>query len=159
MGVDNASGQSQKAYIQAEKYFVSFHKILIINLVFYILSIQSTDKDTHFFQYTYRNYLKRVKNKFFCHSENYSYLFSNFIECGTEGIDEAGSADGLVRVTVKDGRIVVEGAEGETVRVYDMMGCEVHHNTALADEPSALPGGVYLVKVGNLPARKVVVVR
>ncbi|MGX8712414.1 MAG: leucine-rich repeat protein [bacterium] len=77
---------------------------------------------------------------------------------GTEGIDEAGSADGLVRVTVKDGRIHVEGAEGKTVRVYDMMGREVHHAT-LADEPSALPVGVYLVKVGNLPARKVVVVR
>ena len=31
LGVGNASSQSQKAYIQAEKYFVSFHKILIIN--------------------------------------------------------------------------------------------------------------------------------
>ena len=31
LGVRYASSQSQKAYIQAEKYFVSFHKILIIN--------------------------------------------------------------------------------------------------------------------------------
>jgi hypothetical protein len=31
LGVGNASSQSQEAYIEAEKYFVSFHKILIIN--------------------------------------------------------------------------------------------------------------------------------
>ncbi len=58
-----------------------------------------------------------------------------------------------------DGRIVVRGAEGMMVRVFDMVGREVYHTTSPATEPSALPGGIYMVKVGTLPARKVVVMR
>ena len=45
---------------------------------------------------------------------------------------------------------MVKGATDE-VRVFDMMGRGVRNN--------ALPSGVYLVKVGDHPARKVVVVR
>jgi hypothetical protein len=55
LGVCSASGQSQKAYIQAEKYFVSFHKILIINLLFYFPNHQLTYKDTHFSIYINNN--------------------------------------------------------------------------------------------------------
>ena len=50
---------------------------------------------------------------------------------------------------VMDGRIHVSGVDGMAVRVYDMMGRNVRNE--------ALPVGVYMVKVGNLPARKVVV--
>lgn len=52
-------------------------------------------------------------------------------------------------VYVRGGSIVVEGAEGETVQVFDIMGHLVHN--------SSLDAGVYLVKVGSHPARKVVV--
>lgn len=51
--------------------------------------------------------------------------------------------------------IVIEGATGMAVSVYDMMGREVFNG--LAGKTHALPAGVYLVKVGTLPARKVVV--
>lgn len=45
-----------------------------------------------------------------------------------------------------------EGAEGETVRVYDVQ-------TFTHSSHQALPTGVYMVKVGQHPARKVVVLR
>ena len=48
-------------------------------------------------------------------------------------------------------RIVVEGADGETVQVFDMMGRTIHNE--------ALPTGVYMVRVGDRPARKVAVIR
>ena len=72
----------------------------------------------------------------------------------TEGIEDVGGQSLSFRVYAVEGRIIVEGAEGETVRVYDVMGREV-----TAGGTPALPGGVYLVKVGNHPARKVVVLR
>lgn len=53
-------------------------------------------------------------------------------------------------------RIIVEGAEGKTVRIFDITGRLTqtfkHSNT------QTFPTGVYLVNVGNLPAKKVVVV-
>ena len=55
------------------------------------------------------------------------------------------------RLWVIDGRIIVEGAEGEPIRIYDITGRSVRNGN--------LPAGVFLVKVGNCPARKVVVIR
>ena len=90
---------------------------------------------------------------------------------GTEGIGEVGEQRSEVRVYAVEGRIIVEGAEGETVRVYDVMGRMVTCSSrtyapALTGTPSNLEGefrvptsGVYFVKVGQYPARKVVVIR
>lgn len=50
-----------------------------------------------------------------------------------------------------------EGAEGETVRVYDVTGRMVQTFTYSSNQP--VPAGVYMVKVGQHPARKVVVLR
>ena len=65
------------------------------------------------------------------------------------GMDEV-EADG-VRITSQRGSILVEGAEGRDVRVYDMLGRPVGDH--------ALPAGIYMVRVGNLPTRKVAVIR
>ena len=75
-------------------------------------------------------------------------LVAYFASNSTEGIDDI-AADGI-RICVKDGRVVVEGGR-EEVYVYDMVGCSVRNDN--------LPSGVYLVKVGKRPARKVVVMR
>ena len=56
-----------------------------------------------------------------------------------------------INIYTLDGHIVVEGAEGESVRIYDITGRSVHNE--------ALPTGVYMVKVGDRPARKVVVMK
>ena len=76
---------------------------------------------------------------------------------GTEGIEEVGSQRSEVRVYAVDGKIVVDGAEGETVRVYDVTGRMVQTFTHSSHQ--ALPAGVYMVNVGQHPARKVVVLR
>lgn len=67
---------------------------------------------------------------------------------GTDGIDDIDAAN--IRIYSEAGRIVVEGTTDE-VNVYDMTGRSVRNDN--------LPAGVYMVKVGNLPARKVVVMR
>ena len=93
---------------------------------------------------------------------------------GTEGIEEIDASN--IKVYANDGRIVVEGTTDE-VRVYDMMGRMITHSsgthastTATRRSPSSnleeeqmvfnVPtSGVYLIKVGILPAKKVVVMK
>lgn len=81
-----------------------------------------------------------------------SLTLTAYFASTTDGIDDI-ETDGI-RVYVVDGRIIVEGAENETVRVFDLMGLCVGDNCS-----QRLTTGVYLVKVGSLPARKVVVIK
>ena len=74
-----------------------------------------------------------------------AYFASN----STEAIDDVNESN--IKVYAIGGRIVVEGRENRPVWVLDMYGRVVDNGR--------LPSGVYLVKVGNLPARKVVVIR
>ncbi len=76
-------------------------------------------------------------------------LIGYFVADSTEGISDI-DADGL-RIYSENGRIAIEGAEGEAVAIYDMMGRDVCNDN--------LPAGVYMVRVGNHPARKVAVIR
>jgi len=78
----------------------------------------------------------------------WSRFESKYVE-DCDGIDDV--ADAAIRVCVRDGRIEVLGAEGEAVAVYDLAGRNVANH--------ALPTGVYLVRVGHRPARKVTVAR
>ena len=81
--------------------------------------------------------------------QNYAIweLFSEIIEdCGV-GVPE--NELPAVNIHVESDRIVVEGAEDETVRVFDITGRLIRNE--------ALPAGVYLVQIGNRPAQKVVV--
>lgn len=75
-----------------------------------------------------------------------AYFVSNG---GTEGIGEIDEDD--IRISVLDGCILVEGINNEEVRVYDITGRMVQNRS--------LPSGVYIVKIGTLPAQKVVVMR
>lgn len=76
--------------------------------------------------------------------------FTAYFEAdGTEGIDDIEADD--IRIYSIDGRIVIEGAEGKDVTVYDLEGRIVRNES--------LPTGVYLVKVGDIPTRRVVVLR
>ncbi len=78
---------------------------------------------------------------------DYWMNFSRITE-DCNGINDIEADD--ISIYSADGRIVVEGATDE-VNVFDMMGRRVRNN--------ALPAGVYMVKVSDYPARKVVVVR
>ena len=78
---------------------------------------------------------------------------------GTLGIDDLEAAD--VTVFATDNKIVVRGAEGNAVFVFDVNGRMLHkQNAAAASEEFVMNNsGVYLVKVGNAPAKRVVVMR
>lgn len=76
-----------------------------------------------------------------------------------EGIDGAEALN--VKVYASNGQIVVEGAEGNDVTLYDVNGRMMavkrdEHAPLRFDAPAS---GTYMIKIGNWPARKVVVIR
>lgn len=78
---------------------------------------------------------------------------------GEEGIEE--TVEEGAKIYQSNGQIVVESAEGSRVMVYDVFGrvlATKRDDGGLLrfDAPAA---GVYLVRVGDAPARKVAVVR
>lgn len=88
-----------------------------------------------------------------------SFEITNIQENGTEltfhvhFLNQQGIDDSEVmgyRLWVMDGRIVVDGTSDE-VHIFDIVGREVRN--------SGLRNGVYLVKIGDRPAKKVVVVK
>lgn len=90
-----------------------------------------------------------------CHSDSlyaaapyWSQFHNIHADCGAgiDGVEE----DGISIYTLGD-RIIVEGAEGENVSIFDITGRSICNNS--------LPAGVYLVKIGDRPARKVVVMK
>ncbi len=76
---------------------------------------------------------------------------SNIATNSSVGIN-SNDYDGI-NVYSRDGHIIVDGTNGESIAIYDMFGRNV------GDCSQAFPTGVYMVKVGNHPARKVVVIR
>lgn len=94
-------------------------------------------------------------------SKSSDVILSNIANSGSVGISEPESTDNPIRITTSLGQIVVEGVEGLEVRVFDVMGrripeLEIHHSEFKIDVPAS---GVYIVKIGNLPAHKVVVIK
>ena len=85
--------------------------------------------------------------------------FTNYQPINTEGI---GDVDGSnAKVYSADGGIVVDGADGKTVTLYDAAGHQLavrcnEYDDIRFDIPAS---GTYLVKVGDAPARRIVVVR
>ena len=58
------------------------------------------------------------------YTEAWSTYFSQIVEdCGSEGIDDIATSD--IKVYARDGRIVVEGADGQQVNVFDLMGRKI----------------------------------
>lgn len=80
--------------------------------------------------------------------DNYTAV-AHFEADSTESITGVDARN--AKVYTLGGRIIVEGAEGEAVRIFDITGCSVRNE--------ALHTGVYIVKVGDRLARKVVVMK
>lgn len=76
-----------------------------------------------------------------------------------EGISDVESAN--IMVYQRNGQIVVEGAAGEAVYMYDINGRLLERKTESGERRTfdVPASGAYLIKVGNYPARKVVVIR
>ncbi len=89
-------------------------------------------------------------------ADSYWGPFSNVLFEDCSGIDNAENDD--IHVYTRNGRIVVDGVDGEPVAVYDIMGrCRV--TTTIVDSFACLPvpTGVYMVRVGDRPSKRVVV--
>ena len=81
----------------------------------------------------------------------------------TTGIGEIENGKSKIEVHVADGHIIVEGAEGETLQVFDMIGrqminCKIP-NPKFEIQNSTLPTGVYMLKIGDYPSQKINVIR
>lgn len=66
----------------------------------------------------------------------------------SDGIKDVDASD--ITIYSRDGQIIVEGTFDE-VQLFDIVGRNIRNET--------LPAGVYIIKIGNHPARKVVVIR
>lgn len=77
-------------------------------------------------------------------------------EEGIDGVDALNA-----KIYQRNGQVVVEGAEGNTVTLYDVNGrvlaTKHDNNMLLSFEVPAT--GTYMIKIGNYPARRVVVIR
>ena len=76
-----------------------------------------------------------------------------------DGIDDVDMSD--VTIYSTDSKIVVRGAENQSVYVFDVNGRVITSEVSAAEtcEFRMASTGVYLVKVGNAPAKRVLVVR
>lgn len=75
------------------------------------------------------------------------------------GIDDKGIL--TAKIYQRNGQVVVEGVDGNTVTLYDVNGrvlaTKQDYGTVIRfDAPAS---GTYMIKIGNYPARKVVVIR
>ncbi len=90
---------------------------------------------------------------------NANITLTAVFERDNDGIDNVDANSATVYST--DGKIVVRGAADGDVLVYDVNGRLVCSELRVADgcEFRMAAAGVYLVKVGNAPAKRVIVVR
>ena len=88
-----------------------------------------------------------------------------YIDAATGGTNaiSAVAADNAVTVRSQQNRIVIEGGKGNEVQVLDISGRQLLKGAIITTQheiaTASLPAGLYLVKVGNHPAQKVVVIR
>ena len=96
-------------------------------------------------------------------SKSSSIILSNIATNGNVGILDVDMTN--IKVLSKDGKIIVHNTLGKSVQVFDMEGRTIFvaNNTYSSNDGqvsiSVPKSGVYLVKVGEYPARKVVVIK
>lgn len=93
-------------------------------------------------------------------SDSYWRQFADKYVESCNAIDTYASND---KVYVSNGEIIVEGAEGETVRVFDVAGRLIMATDIVESYTKngtmRLPTGIYFVRIGNGTAHKVIVSR
>ena len=75
----------------------------------------------------------------------------------TQGIDER-VAERRDKVTTSGLTVTVENSDGEAVKIYDITGRQLMSTTSKLSTTSLPTSGVYIVKVGNRAAQKIVVI-
>lgn len=92
---------------------------------------------------------------------NSDTIFTVFFEEGEEpeGIDNIEVIN--AKIYQRNGQVVVEGAEGNTVTLYDVSGqvLGTMHDNGTPIRFDVPASGTYMIKIGDYPARKMVVIR
>ncbi len=93
-------------------------------------------------------------------SKSSNIILSNIATNGS-GVGVSDVSSDNVEIFSVDGRIIVQGAEGNDVYVYDVNGRVIDRKLDVLStvEFRLSASGVYFVKVGKAPARRVVVIR
>ena len=86
-----------------------------------------------------------------------SVLIAYFHYVGPNGIDDANSLQAAI--VSYPGSIQISGAAGQPIKIYEISGRQCHtiDHAAATQRLAVDHAGVYLVQIGNQPARKVVV--
>jgi hypothetical protein len=82
-------------------------------------------------------------------NEDKNFIAYFELDDNTESIENVSESD--IHIYSHDGHIIVEGVDSKLVNVFNITGRIVHNE--------ALPNGIYLVKVGNRPALKIIILR
>lgn len=82
---------------------------------------------------------------------NYAYSSPRHVIGNFAGIDGIAADKADAEITVRNGMIVIDGAEGQTAKIFNVAGKCVYSGSA--DAPVALDRGIYIVKVGNTTAK------
>ena len=93
-------------------------------------------------------------------SDSYWGQFADkYVEDCNIGIEETHSD--RISISTQANGISIHGATGEPIYIFDAVGRQIYHTSGVTEgEPIPLPStGVYIVKVGNDKARKVISVR
>ena len=86
-------------------------------------------------------------------------LAGKTIEEDCDGIDEVDSTK--IIISAQNGHISIYGALGEPVYIFDAVGRQIYHLASASDEENVgIPcAGVYIVKVGNSQAKKIITIK
>ena len=83
-------------------------------------------------------------------------LFSNFVESDMTAIDEATKPTENITISSRDGAIHIDGEVSDPVLIYDLTG-RIFHRGRVKNPVCVPTSGMYMVKIGNRQAQKVVV--
>lgn len=92
-------------------------------------------------------------------TDSYWGLFADKYHEDCNGIDEADADDWSI--CPAGDCVAIRGAQGEAVYVFDVMGRQLYHTASAAEEVTVrVPcSGVYIVKVGGSPAKKITIIQ
>ena len=90
-------------------------------------------------------------------SDNYWGQFADKYREDCNGIDDL--YPDRINISSRGNHISIHGATGESVFVFDAVGRQLYHTTSDIETINMPSAGVYLIKVGSSPAKKVTIIR
>ena len=158
---DGITDNLRSLVVTQDTLITAYYAQAILDTVFIHDTVYIHDTINNYFHDTVNNY---IYDTIYLNRYIFDTIYiHDTIYVGGNAIDDVMTID--AKIYVHDGQIVVEGADGMPVMLYDATGRllatrkseEMHGGTPVQFNVPA--SGTYLIKVGNYPACKVVVIR